>query len=195
MLFYRFSRLLLWLLFRVFFRIRLEGLGHVPRVGPFLLAGNHRSYIDPLILVVSLPRPLVFVTKAVRYRFPLTRRVCAASGVIALRVDRGSPGMKEAARALRSRRPVVIFPEGTRNLDSRRRPFLPGMPGVGWLAAVGRAPVVPFYLGGTDRVLPPRARIFRPGPVRLVFGRPFYYAGEPYPDFARRLMDEIARLA
>ena len=190
---YWFARTFLKLLFGVFFRFEVIGAENVPARGAVVLACNHRSYVDPLLLVVRLRRRLTFLTKSVRYRFPLNRPVCAAAGVIALRIEKGAPGMKHALDLLRAGRPMVIFPEGTRNLT--RRPFLPGKPGVAWLADTGRAPVVPVYIGGSDRVLPPRARIFRPGAVRLVFGRPFRYDGDPYLVFSRRVMAEIARLA
>lgn len=182
-------RFVLWL----FVPLRTRGRELVPRRGRVILAANHRSYIDPLLLAVCFRRRVTFLSKAIGYRFPLARFFFSRLGVIALREQKGSPGMKQALKYLRENRPLVIFPEGTRNLT--RRPFLPGKPGVALLADATGAPVVPIYLEGTDRALPPRARMIRRRPARIVFGKPIYYRGGEYGDFARRVMAEIAGLA
>ena len=101
---------------RTYFRERVEGREHVPKTGPFVLAANHVSYIDPVVLGVACPRPIHFMAKAELFRIPVLGFLIRELG--AFPVQRGAADRSAIRRALRILNDggvVGVFPEGTRN--------------------------------------------------------------------------------
>jgi len=166
---------------RIFFGFRIHGRSNVPRRGGVILAVNHQSYLDPIVVGCGLTRPVHFMGKTGLFKGLL--------GVFVRRlnsfpVERGSAdrgAVKEFVRRVRAGNPVMVFPEGTRSRDGRLGPI---MPGVGGIAVRAGAPVVPTYIDGSfdawsrHRKLPRRAR------VSITFGRPVW---------AERKADETKR--
>jgi 1-acyl-sn-glycerol-3-phosphate acyltransferase len=186
----------------VLLRRRVTGLEHVPREGPVLLAANHASFWDPPVLGATLPRELRIMTRASFFAVPGFGALLRGLG--AFPVERGAPDQ----RAFRHARDVLLgggallmFPEGGRMKDGRLHP---GLPGVGLLAALTRAPIVPVYVAGTNRI---RRCIARLEEVRIAIGEPLPEAFWASPgttttpsgralhqEIADRVMQEIARL-
>jgi long-chain acyl-CoA synthetase len=79
---------------------------------------------------------------------------------------------------------VLIFPEGVRSPTGQIKPFRGG---VGMIASRLGLPVVPVRLDGLDAVLPPDARMARPGPARIAFGAPMHLHGDDYASLALRV--------
>src|SRR5580704_7615765 len=107
---------------RVIFRVRSEGIGHVPRQGPVILASNHQSFIDSVFLPLVVRRRVTFVAKAEYFESWKIAWFFRALGMIPLK--RG--GGPASARALAAARDVLdgggvlgIYPEGTRSPDGR----------------------------------------------------------------------------
>ena len=170
-------------LLRALYRPRVSGLGHVPGGGPVILACNHRSFCDSVLLPLVVPRPVAYIGKVEYFRGRrLRQRVTAAfmRAMGTVPVDR-SGGRAAAAALATSERTVragwafVIYPEGTRSPDGR---LYRGRTGVARLALATGAPVVPCAVSGTERVQPPDARWPRP-PWRS--GRPVVRFGPPVP--------------
>jgi 1-acyl-sn-glycerol-3-phosphate acyltransferase len=167
------ARAVLTPLFRFFWRIRTEGLEHVPAAGPAILAPNHTSVIDSFFLPCVLPRGITFVGKAEYLDDWKTRHLFPALGMIP--IDRS--GGDAAQRALNTAARVLdrgglfgIYPEGTR---SRTGKLHRGHTGVARLALRCRAPIVPVGVLGTRDIQPPDAKAPRPFMNALVrFGRP-----------------------
>lgn len=144
--------------------IDIEGTENIPAKGPAILAGNHRSYFDPLAVgyvVAKRGRPVRFLGKKEVFDAPVVGDVARAMGGI--RVERGSGSdepLKEAAAALDAGEVVVIMPQGT---IPRGKAFfdpkLNGRWGTARLAAMTRAPVIPMGLWGTEKVWPRSAKL------------------------------------
>jgi 1-acyl-sn-glycerol-3-phosphate acyltransferase len=192
---------------RAFFALEIEGEEHVPKVGPVILAPNHVSYLDPVLIAISVGRPVHSMAKSELFRnramawllralkgFPITRE----------RVDPSS--LKHALCLLAAEHVVVMFPEGTRG-DGRT--LGPAKSGLGLVAARSGACVVPVFHWGSERVLPRGARWLRRAPLRLRFGPPLRFQGGATPGaggnrgrahrdaveaFGRQLMEAIAAL-
>jgi 1-acyl-sn-glycerol-3-phosphate acyltransferase len=192
-------RLLLKALMRLLWRVRVEGLEHVPRSGGFLLASNHLSFIDSLVIPVLVPRRVAFLAKAEYFegrglRGLLTRGWFVALGAVPVR--RGSHGeamasLQLALHVLRDGDGFGIYPEGTRSRDGR---LYRGRTGVAWLALASGAPVVPVGVIGTDRVQPVGARFPRIAPVTVRFGAPLSpdrYQSLPAGAARRRMTDDV----
>lgn len=175
--------------FHLYFRLSRIGLEHVPADGPYIVAANHRSFLDPFIIAVIARRPLYYVAKRELFERRWQGWILNALG--AFPVDRGSgdQDMLETARAILARGDsVLIFPEGT-----RIRPGALGRPkrGVGRLALEAGVPVVPVAVIGTESIR--RGWRIRPHKVRLRVGRPltFPHVREPSRELAAAVTDRI----
>jgi 1-acyl-sn-glycerol-3-phosphate acyltransferase len=162
----------------VAFRPSIEGIGHVPRRGGALLACNHTSYLDWLLLpLVVRTRRISFLAKLEYFTRPGLRGrgqayFFSATGQVP--IDRAgasaaTAALRTAGRLLREGRLVGVFPEGTRTRDGRLNR---GRTGVARMAAATGAPVVPCATVGTFAVAPPGARVPRPRKIAVRFGEP-----------------------
>jgi 1-acyl-sn-glycerol-3-phosphate acyltransferase len=151
-------------------RLEVRGLEHIPR-GAALIAPRHQSAFDTFVWLTLLPR-CCYVFKHELRRIPLFGPLIDAAGMIA--VDRGGGGvavralLREADRAVREERQIVIFPEGT-----RREPGSPVILQSGIVAMAARTglPVVPVSTD-SGRYWGRRAFRKRPGTIRIVIGQP-----------------------
>ena len=177
--------------------IRVEGREHLPGTGPVILASNHLSFIDSVVIRLAAPRRVTFLAKAEYFtgrglRGRIVRWFFTAAGSVPVR--RGEH--RAAQAALDTAREVLadgnvfgIYPEGTRSLDGR---LYRGRTGVGWLALTTGAPVVPVALDGTERLQPVGKRLPRPHRVTVRFGRPLRFTGDAASARARRVVtDEV----
>jgi len=190
----RTTRLVVAPLARLLFRPTVEGRAHVPKRGPVILAANHISFLDSVVIPIVAPRPVAFLAKEEYFqRGPLTRTLL--TGIDAIPVPRG--GHRAAQAALQLALEVLarggafgIHPEGSRSRDGR---LYRGRTGVAWLALTSGAPVVPVAVIGTDRVQPVGARLPRPGRITVRFGAPLRFpaTGGPAGALRRKVTDEI----
>ena len=112
----------------------------LPESGPALLAANHCSGLDPLLLMAASRRPLRFIIAKEQYqRFGLQWLFRAVGCIPVDRVARPERAFREALKALRAGEVVALFPHGTIHLDSD--PYRPLKPGVARLAQLARIPV------------------------------------------------------
>lgn len=174
----------------VLYPCKVRGRENVPQKGGFILASNHQSNIDPVLLPVACPRQMRFMAKEELFRNPVLRALIRAGGGFPVRrgrVDRRA--LNKFITQLEAGYAVMIFPQGTRGGE---RP----QPGVGFLAAVSGMPVVPAYIHGTDHVLPKGSRVPRRTPVSVTFGPPVCFSkDQPYGEIAQNVMERIRSLA
>lgn len=133
----------------------LEGLEHIPRSGPVILASNHVSYLDPLVLAytgLQRGRRTRFLAKEELFaKKPLGSILRGAHQIPVARGTSGASGSLIAAEAaLRAGECVAVFPEGTISLDLEP---MAGKTGTARLAATTGVPVVPIGLWGLHRVM------------------------------------------
>lgn len=152
----------------------VRGLESIPQEGPVILASNHVSYLDPLLLSSLVDRPIRFLGKREVFELPLLGPFLRQMG--SFPIDRRKPDIRAVRTALRvlGRGEVLgIFPEGTRN---KQPGLLRFHEGVGWLAILGKAPVVPVVIDGYVP-LGNRSGWTRPGRIRVICGEPLHVAG------------------
>ncbi len=151
-LIFRTARLFVVPLLRLLIRFRIEGLEHVPRIGPAIVVANHLHNADPVLILAAFTRPVLFMAKKELFAVPVIRWFVRQSG--AFPVDRGRPdrrALRHAEQLLHEGMLVGIFPEGTRSITSELQ--LPH-PGVGLLIRRNPlVPVLPVAIWGTE-VLP-----------------------------------------
>ena len=193
-------------LFKVVWRPVVVGRENIPAEGPVILASNHLSFIDSIVIPLSVSRRVVFLAKAEywegRSLASLPRRLFFRTFdavPVQREQQRDAQASLDLARGVLERGDAFgIYPEGTRSRDGR---LYRGRTGVGWLSMAASAPVVPVGVVGTDRVQPIGATVPRVHRVRIAFGppvRPEDYADLP-PGRARReitdaVMESVAAL-
>jgi 1-acyl-sn-glycerol-3-phosphate acyltransferase len=194
-------------LLKAIWRPHVVGLEHVPRTGPLILASNHLSFVDSVVIPAVTPRPVSFLAKSDYFsgsgiKGRLMKEWFEAFG--ALPVDREDS--KAALASLDTALAVLaeggafgIYPEGTRSRDGR---LYRGRTGVAQLALTSGAPIVPVGLRDTDKLQPVGSNRPRLVQVTVTFGEPVdvagTYDGVP-PGKARReitdlVMTEIQKL-
>jgi long-chain acyl-CoA synthetase len=184
-------------LVRGLFRLRASGLEHVPERGPFVIACNHLSDLDPLVVAAALGRARLqhvwwggdvgrlFEGKAGRtlariaHIFPVDER--APASAIAM-----------GEEVLRRGNALVWFPESWRSPDGALQEFRPG---IGHLLSRVRVPVIPAYIHGTFEAMPRGRTVPRPTPVTIAFGAAMTsYEGAPA-QIAATLREAVGALA
>lgn len=170
---YALTKLVCWLFFRFRCGFEVTGQAHVPARGPFILAANHVSFLDPPVVGTACPRRVYFMARADLFRRPLLGLFMRSVGVIPLRRGEADvTAMREALEHLRQGLPVAIFPEGGRQRSGQ---IGTAKRGVGVLAELAQAPIVPAYVAGTYEALPPTATRVRRAKIRVAFGAPISY--------------------
>ncbi|MBV8613688.1 MAG: 1-acyl-sn-glycerol-3-phosphate acyltransferase [Acetobacteraceae bacterium] len=173
--------------------IRVEVLGreHMPQAGAALLASRHQSAFDTLVWLTLLPRCCYVIKQELR-RIPLFGGMIEPAGMILVDREAGASAMRhlmrEADRAAREQRQIVIFPEGTRADPGEVRAL---QPGVAAIAARTGLPVIPV-LTDSGRFWGRLAFRKRPGTIRITLLAPIP-AGTPRHELMRRLSAALAR--
>ncbi|MBI2524899.1 MAG: 1-acyl-sn-glycerol-3-phosphate acyltransferase [Candidatus Rokubacteria bacterium] len=186
-------------LMRLLFRLEIRGADRVPMAGPVLIVANHVSLLDPPVVGGACRRQLCFMAKAELFDIPLLGRLLRAVNARPVRREGGDArALKAALRVLEEGKALLVFPEGTRGEEGR---LSEGKPGVGMLAVVSGAPVVPAYVSGSGRALPRGRLIPRPVKVRVTFGSPLSVKAEAaggrkerYREATEEMMRAIAQL-
>src|SRR5215210_6431432 len=185
---YRRLRVFVAWLCRRLYRFEVEGASNIPRDGGYLLAANHESSIDPVLVALATERPVRFIARAELWQ-PGLRRLLDALGAIPVRRGQGDhTALQRARRLLEAGELVAIFPQGT-VLRFRNRRFRRGAARV---ALTTGAPLVPVRLFGTAAafsLVPPRLGFPK---LRVVVGEPLLVERrQPSLEAATRLTAEL----
>lgn len=147
---------------RLLVRVRVEGIEHLPDQGPAILAANHLSFFDSVLLMFDLPRQVRMLGKAEYTDRFLTRWLFVGAGMIPVRrenVGDTTTALGQVQTVLDDGHAIGVFPEGTRSRDGQLHR---GHCGAAHLAITTGAALIPVGLEGTDHILPTGARIVRP---------------------------------
>lgn len=188
------------LLARVFFRFRVLHRERRVLEGPLIIAMNHQSYLDPPLVGISSGREVYFLTRRNLLDVPVLGWLLPKLNVVPVDqegIDRSA--LKALIRILKDGNAAVVFPEGARTLDGNLQPALPG---VGFIVAKTRAPVLPMRIFGAHEALPRGGGRLRLRPITIVIGEPLHFADadlrpagkELYARLSARVMEAIAEL-
>ncbi len=165
--------------------VAVSGAENLPARGPYIIAANHASHLDSLLVAANLPgtiwRQLVCLAAKEWFHTPVLGWLARAGAAIP--IDRQGAcnlsSLHEAMDRLRSGLNLLVFPAGRRSRTGEVEPFKPG---VGFLSFETGAPVVPLYLGGTFEILPRWRRIPSLHPISIRIGAPL--RAESYRSYA-----------
>jgi 1-acyl-sn-glycerol-3-phosphate acyltransferase len=143
-------RFMAWMLVKAVYRLRTEGIEHIPTEGPALLAANHVSFADAVVIMGASPRPIRFVMDYRIFRIPVLSFIFRHCGAIPIASAKEDPVMMEKAfaevsTALENGELVGIFPEGGITRDGEVQVFRSG---ISRILAANPVPVVPLALSG-----------------------------------------------
>ena len=143
-------RFIVWILIHTVYRIRKEGLERIPERGPAILACNHVSYVDALVIAGCVRRPIRFVMYHKIFQIPLLRFVFRTAGAIPIASRKENPELLERAfeqiaDSLEKGQLVCIFPEGRITRDGALNVFRPGLERI---VQRNPVPVIPIALRG-----------------------------------------------
>jgi 1-acyl-sn-glycerol-3-phosphate acyltransferase len=203
-LFYLIVRAILRFLMRIAFRMRVEGKDNVPSEGGVLLAANHSSLLDPIVIGCAVDRPVRFMAKQELFDNAFIGTIARSMGAFPVRRGKDDrEAFHRALEVLREGEVLGMFPEGTRSLDGRlQKAYF----GAAVLAEKTGAYLVPVGIIGTDRVMRKGHILPKTGRISVKFGKPIIPAEvcseiptnqssvKPKEAITNLMMEEIRRL-
>lgn len=196
---------------RLIARPTISGREHLRGIeGPVLFAANHQSYIDPSVILASLPsnwRYRIAPAMWMEYfdphfhpeRFPFFKRL--GNTILyrlltflfnAFPLSQAETGTRQTLRYIgkltEEKWSVLIFPEGERTMTGDIGHFYPG---VAMIASRMHVPIIPIRLIGLDKVLHRGSAMLHPGRVDVRFGSPITLKGEDYAHLAKQVEDAV----
>lgn len=164
------ARIICQVLTLLFFRYRVYGRQHIPAEGPFIVVGNHQSFLDPVFMGIGATRRMLFMARDSLFRSRVFGFLIRSTNAIPLARDKADIGaIKLVLAKLKEGEGVCLYPEGTRSTDGKITAFKPGF---GLLCRRSKAPVVPALVDGAFECWPRHRKLFSPGPVVVWFGKP-----------------------
>ena len=185
---------------RLYLRMTVEGLEHIPAAGPFILAPIHRSIMDTPIAAVCTKRRLRYMGKDSLWKTGIGGWLLSAVG--GFPVTRGTADREALVRCievLKGGEPLVLFPEGERKSGPIVAPLFDG---AAYIASKAGVAIVPVGIGGSERVMPKGSRFIYPKKVHVVVGAPIpphdasggRVQREALHQVSERLHDDLQRL-
>lgn len=186
---------------RIFFRFRVLHKERRILTGPVMLAMNHQSYLDPPLAGVASGREIYFLARKNLLDVPVLGGFLKRINVVPVDqegTDRSA--LKALIRILKTGHGTGVFPEGERTLNGD---LLPALPGLGFVIAKTRVPVLPMRIFGAHQALPrgsARPRLLQP--ITIVLGEPIHFVEtdfqprdkQMYQRLSDRVMAAIAAL-
>ncbi|MEE8317790.1 MAG: AMP-binding protein [Candidatus Omnitrophota bacterium] len=163
------------LFFRVFYRLRVEGLDKIPRKGPYILCVNHTSFLDGLIVCAGvsfrIELDLFFIAFRRYFTVPIIRDLVRRSRIIPIDATQIIEAMQGSSFILKHNKALCIFPEGERSIDGELKEFKKG---IGIIAKELNTALVPVYIKGAFEAWPRARRFPRLYPIKITFGEAVY---------------------
>ncbi|HEY8665048.1 MAG TPA: lysophospholipid acyltransferase family protein [Tepidisphaeraceae bacterium] len=157
------------------FDLKAYGMENVPKQGPAILASNHGSYLDPVVVGVPLVRPVSYFAKSELFSNHYGNLILRNLHAFPVRQGEGDLGaIREAIGRLKEGHMLNLYPEGSRSEDGRLQPVEPG------LALVARrsgAPIIPVAINGSFHAWPRGQMVWQAHPVQVMYGPPLEIHG------------------
>jgi 1-acyl-sn-glycerol-3-phosphate acyltransferase len=183
-------------LFRVLFTYDCLGEENIPARGPAVVAANHPSYLDPVLLSLQLRRPIRFMAWEALFRVPVVGTLIRTFGAFPVdtRPGKGREAYDKAKALVQAGEVVGLFPEGKRSRTGWMEPRL--REGAARLAWETGALLVPATIAGAYRAWPYFASLPRPARIRVRYHEaidPAPYRNRPEEEALPALLDELHR--
>jgi 1-acyl-sn-glycerol-3-phosphate acyltransferase len=162
------------------------------RRGGVLLASNHQSFLDPVLIGMALPAPISYLARRSLFRVPGFGALLRAIRVHPVRRDAVDAGaLKTMLRLLRDGEALLMFPEGTRTHDGTMGPLKSGAAAIAIRVGV---PLLPVCVEGAFECWPRTRLLPRPARVAVAYGEELASVGRTPEELTRHLEVEIGKL-
>lgn len=174
-------------IYRRYFSLECQGLEHIPQGRPYIIMPNHTSHLDTLTVITALGTKAYRLWTLAARDYWFANRIqgwFARTCLNALPIEREGnfteflQDLRAANEVMAQHNGLLIFPEGTRSLDGKLQPFMPGV--LSLLIYGPNVPVIPAYIEGTYHALPKGQNLPKRHPVRIVFGEPLTFPSESW---------------
>ena len=189
-MFYWFAYFLLWLLSKIYFPVTVYGAKYFPPSGNVIIASNHVSNLDPILLGLAYRRKISYLAKDTLFKNKIFSWILYHVSAFPIKRNTSDiSALREALKRLKKGGSLVVFPEGTRKSNEPQQ-------GIGFLAVKTGVPVIPAYIVGSDKVLPAGAKALTRGKITVVLGEPMVFSPEnkEYEQISNQLMQRIDSL-
>ena len=177
--------------FKINNRAKIIGLENVPKEGPVIFCGNHKTYADPPLMVATAKRDMRFLAKKELYQNKFLAFLGWAFEAIPVnRNEKDVSAIKESLKTLKAGKCIALFPEGTRNGMEKGEK---AKDGVAFFAVRSGAKVVPCGIKGGEK---------GNKKITITYGKPLDYSKykgckdkEQLDKITQEIMDNIVELA
>ena len=165
---------------RFYLGLQLCGVEHIPQTGPLVIAPNHQTYADPVLVTIPVRRPIYYMAWSRLFTIPGLGGFIRRLRAFPVEIESADPrATREAVRLLQAGEAVMIFPEGGRSPDGTVGRFKPG---AFRLAVSLGALVLPVTIVGGFNAWPPGRTLPRRGRMTITYHAPL----RPDPALAAR---------
>lgn len=181
---------IVFVVFSVAFRVKIEGRENIPKAGAAVLCANHNSELGMFFIGYRIKRLVRWMAKEELFKNPIFAAFIKSLGAFPIKRGKSDiDAMKALFKLLDEGHIIGMFPEGTRVKD-RTKKDVKAKPGAAMIAVKKGVPIIPVGVEGGNKV-------FRR--VRIVFGEPYYIKTEPgkkyttveYTDMSNEIMEKV----
>ena len=177
-IFYKITQIFFRIILIIYNRVSVKWEAPLPESGRYIVAANHCSNLDPLVIGANFPRQLKYLSKSeLFHNFFLGGAIRMLGGVPVIQEDRNAAAsaLKALLNLLQEGNSVILFPEGSRSPDGKLKP-LEG--GTALISIKSGVPIIPAYVTGSFEAMPSGAKWVKPKKIRLIFGKAIYPPGD-----------------
>ena len=196
-LFEYFVKFILSPIIKILWIKKVEGIHHIPKHGPVIIASNHESYFDFICFYAVSPRKIQYLAAEKFYSSKFWKPLMVATGQIKVeRVKGDKKSVHEKVHyVLKNEGMLGIFPEGTR---SRSGEMGKAFTGVTKFALETKVPIIPVGIDGTYNILPPHKKFPNFKKCKIIISEPIYhhehFDKEHTEELLRKLTDDLMKL-
>lgn len=185
-------------IFKILFAVEYHGLDNIPKQGAVILAGNHPSYLDPILVALPVKRTIRYMAWDALFKIPVLGWLIKSLGAFPVDITRGKgeSAFLEACKVLNEGEALGIFPEGQR---SDQGPMGELRSGTARLALETGAVIVPITIGGASRAWPKWKLLPKPAKVIVRYHKPISISPADREthrsdkEFQQKIMGEMAK--
>lgn len=189
-MYYKVLRFISFVILKLLFRFQIKGSENIPKEGNFILACNHISYLDPIVLGAGYPGKINFIARHDLFTNRFLGWLLLKLTVIPLKRNVADIwALKEALRRIENGGNIALFPEGSRAVKGEYRQPLGG---IGFLIKKTSVPIIPALIKGTDKALPKGAKFIKLSKISIHFGREVSLdKSKSHQEIAQQVMENI----